>query len=38
MNGCRVASLIVSQVVLLCYGRVVCGFTGGFRSVFLSDV
>jgi len=38
VNGFRVASLIVSQVVLLCYGWVICGFIGGFRSVFLGGV
>jgi hypothetical protein len=32
VSGFRVASLIVSQLVLLCYGWVVCGFIGGLSS------
>ncbi len=38
MSGFRVASLIVSQVVLLCYGWVVCDFIGGLRSAFLNGI
>ncbi len=38
MNGFKVASLIVSQVVLLCYGWVVCGFIGGLKNVSFNSV
>jgi hypothetical protein len=38
VSGFKVASLIVSRVVLLCYGWVVCGFIGGLRSACLSGV
>jgi hypothetical protein len=38
VNGFKVVSLIVSHVVSLCYGWVVCGFINGLMSAFVNGV